>query len=130
MSDSSARPAKPIQKEQNMKLFATDNLVSVIGVDDYKTALVWYQVWLGEPDAVPMEGTAEWQIADNAWLQLTQCEAAGRAAVVIGVGDVAACREKLIQAGIEAGEIVDWEVVLACDLADPEGNTVSLVQMK
>ena len=62
-----------------MKLFATDNLVSVIGVDDYKTALVWYQVWLGEPDAVPMEGTAEWQIADNAWLQLTQCEAAGRA---------------------------------------------------
>ncbi|MDO1508856.1 MULTISPECIES: VOC family protein [unclassified Neisseria] len=113
-----------------MKLFKTNDLISVINVADYETALAWYQTWLGEPDEVPMESTAEWRIADHAWLQLTGAEAGGKAAVVIGVDDVAACREALIRAGIEAGEIVDWEVVLACDVADPEGNGISFVQLK
>lgn len=113
-----------------MKLFQTNSLVSVVSATDFDAALAWYRSWLGEPDEVPMAGIAEWRIAGDAWLQLAAGETAGRSEAVIGVDDVAACREKLTGAGIAAGEIADWEVVLVCSLADPEGNTVSLVQMK
>ena len=50
-------------------------------------------------------------------------------AAVIGVNDVAACRAALLTAGIAAGDIVDWEVVLCCDLHDPDGNRISLAQV-
>lgn len=113
-----------------MKLFPTNNLVSVINVSNYNSSLTWYQKWLGEPNEIPMEGVAEWRIADNAWLQLSAGEPVGNSTVVIGVDDVSDCRNKLIAVGIEAREIVDWDVVLVCDLTDLEGNTISLVQMK
>lgn len=112
-----------------MKLFKTNNLVSVINVSDYEASLAWYQTWLGEPDEMPMEGMAEWRIADNAWLQLTSGSATGQTEVVIGVDDVAACREALIRAGIDEGKIVDWEVLLACDISDSYGNKIPLVQL-
>mgnify|MGYP000943142859 CR=1 FL=1 len=48
------------------KLFPTNSLISVIKVSDYAAALAWYGAWLGEPDEVPMDGMAEWRIADNA----------------------------------------------------------------
>jgi len=112
------------------KLFPTNSLISVIKVSDYAAALAWYGAWLGEPDEVPMEGMAEWRIADNTWLQLDASEGAAHpAAVVIGVNDVAACRAALLTAGIAAGDIVDWEVVLCCDLHDPDGNRISLAQV-
>lgn len=112
-----------------MKLFQTTNLVSVVKVSDYQAALAWYGAWLGEPDEVPMEGMTEWQIADKAWLQLDSGEAKPcKASVVIGVEDLASCREALIQAGIEADAIQDWEIALSCDFCDPDGNTISLVQ--
>ena len=31
--------------------------------------------------------------------------------------------------GIAVGEIQDWEVVLSCDLHDPDGNKISLAQI-
>jgi hypothetical protein len=42
---------------------------------------------------------------------------------------LAACRTALLEAGIAVGEIQDWEVVLSCDLHDPDGNKISLVQI-
>ena len=89
------------------KLFPTNSLISVIKVSDYAAALAWYVAWLGEPDEVPMEGMAEWRIADNTWLQLDASEGAAH----------------------PAGDIVDWEVVLCCDLHDPDGNRISLAQV-
>ena len=112
------------------KLFQTTSLVSVLNVSDLTEALTWYGTWLGEPDETLMDGMAEWRIADNAWLQLDASEGAAHpAAVVIGVNDVAACRAALLTAGIAAGDIVDWEVVLCCDLHDPDGNRISLAQV-
>ena len=112
------------------KLFQTTSLVSVLNVSDLTEALTWYGAWLGEPDETPMDGMAEWRIADNAWLQLDASEGAAHpAAVVIGVDDLAACRTALLEAGIAVGEIQDWEVVLSCDLHDPDGNKISLAQI-
>ena len=112
------------------KLFPTNSLISVIKVSDYAAALAWYGAWLGEPDEVPMEGMAEWRIADNAWLQLdATAETVKPSAAIIGVDDLAACRTALLEAGIAVGEIQDWEVVLSCDLHDPDGNKISLAQI-
>lgn len=113
-----------------MKLFKTSSLVSVIKVSNCEASTAWYGRWLGEPDVIPMAGMAEWQIAEHAWLQLDALAGeVGKAAAVIGVEDVAACRQALIHAGIEAGEVVDWGFVLTCDFSDPDGNRISLMQL-
>lgn len=112
------------------KLFQTSSLVSVLNVSDYTVALTWYSAWLGEPDETPMDGMAEWRIADNAWLKLdATAETVKPSAAIIGVNDLAACRTVLLEAGIAVGEIQDWEVVLSCDLHDLDGNKISLAQI-
>ena len=112
------------------KLFPTNSLISVIKVSDYAAALAWYGAWLGEPDEVPMDGMAEWRIADNAWLQLDATgETVTPSAAIIGVDDLAVYRTALLETGIAVGEIQDWEVVLSCDLHDPDGNKISLAQI-
>ena len=114
-----------------MRLFTPRNLVSVLFVTDYARALDWYSRWLGKPDEIPMDGMAEWAVAGDNWLQLDSSAAqkAGHGAVVIGVDDVAACREAWLAAGIAAGKITDYGFVKVCDAADPDGNRVSLVEM-
>lgn len=112
------------------KLFQTNSLVSVPNVSDYTVALTWYSAWLGEPDETTMDGMAEWRIADNVWLQLdATAEIVKPSAAIIGVDDLAACCTALLEAGIAVGEIQDWEVVLSCDLHDPDGNKISLAQI-
>ena len=112
------------------KLFQTTSLVSVLNVSDLTEALIWYSAWLGEPDETPMDGMAEWRIADNAWLQLDATgETVTPSAAIIGVDDLAVYRTALLETGIAVGEIQDWEVVLSCDLHDPDGNKISLAQI-
>ncbi len=114
-----------------MSLFKTTSLISVVHISDYERALAWYQRWLGQPDEVPMDGMAEWQLMPAAWLQLDNSapEKAGQSAVAIGVDDVAHCRDALQAAGVETGEIVDYGFVQVCDTHDPDGNRVSFVQV-
>ena len=45
------------------------------------------------------------------------------------MNDLATCHTALLEAGIAVGEIQDWEVALSCDLHDPDGNKISLVQI-
>ena len=112
------------------KPFQTTSLVSVLNVSDLTEALTWYGAWLGEPDETPMDGMAKWRIADNAWLQLNvTAETVKPSAAIIGVDDLVACRTALLETGIAVGEIQDWEVVLSCDLHDPDGNKISLAQI-
>jgi hypothetical protein len=44
-------------------------LVSVVGVlpvADHAEAVTWYQKWIGRgPDVKPMDGVAEWRLAEN-----------------------------------------------------------------
>ncbi len=114
-----------------MSLFKTTSLISVIHTSDYERALAWYQRWLGQPDEVPMEGMAEWQLMPSAWVQLDSSapDKAGQSAVALGVDDVARCREAWLAAGVVAGEIADYGFVQVCDAHDPDGNRVSLVQV-
>lgn len=106
------------------------SMVTVFQVRDMASSLDWYRKWLGEPDVLPAEGMAEYQVNENAWLQLgqTENEPVQPAAVVFGVEDAEACRQELLACGIEAGELVDYEVVLLVEILDPDGNRISFAQ--
>lgn len=47
---------------------------------------------------------------------------------MIGVGDIRKCHEALEKAGIEVGEIIDYEVVLLFDIQDIDGNRITFAQ--
>lgn len=113
-----------------MSLLNIQSLISVIPVKDFAAAMAFYQKWLGQPDEVPMEGMAEWQIAPQAWLQLDSSipETAGSSAIILGVADIHQSREALLEAGIEAGPVQDYDFILVSDFHDPDGNRISLVQ--
>lgn len=114
-----------------MSLFKTTSLISVVHVSDFERALAWYHRWLGQPDEVPMEGMAEWQVMPNAWLQLDSSapEKAGQSAFVVVVDDIHAARTTLQGAGLVMDEVADYDCAKTCDTCDPDGNRVSFVQV-
>ena len=106
------------------------SLVSVFQVSDIEKSLEWYKKWLGDPDIIPMEGIAEYQIGSNAWLQLS-CDEEDRkevGAIVLVVEDIKLTKKILEDNAIETGEIIDYEVVLMFDIFDIDGNKITIVQ--
>lgn len=112
---------------------SASNIASVVGVlpvTDHATAVKWYQKWIGRvPDVEPMEGVAEWQLAENAWIQVSvDPEPAGRTTVVVGVKDIEAQHSACAAAGIAMGDISDYGVVKTSEAVDPAGNKILFVQ--
>jgi predicted enzyme related to lactoylglutathione lyase len=109
------------------------NLASVVGVlpvIDHAEAVKWYQKWIGRaPDVEPTEGVAEWQLAPNAWIQVSaDPESAGRTTVVVGVKDIDEQRSACAAAGVAVGDVSDFGFVKTAEAADPEGNKILFVQ--
>jgi hypothetical protein len=109
------------------------NLTSVVGVlpvTDHAKAVTWYQKWIGRaPDVEPMEGIAEWQLAENAWIQVTVDPGpAGHTTVVVGVKDIDAQRSACAAAEVAVGDVNDYGVVKTAEAIDPAGNKILFVQ--
>jgi hypothetical protein len=106
------------------------NVVAVLPVVDHAAAVAWYQRWIGRaPDVVPMDGIAEWGLADNAWIQVTaDPDSAGKTTVVVGVGDVDAQRATCETAGVTVGDVNDLGFIKTAEAVDPAGNTILFVQ--
>ena len=103
------------------------NLTSVVGVlpvTDHVKAVTWSQKWIGRaPDVEPMEGVAEWQLAENAWIQVAvDPESAGRSTVVVGVKDIDAQRSACAAADVVVGDVNDYGFVKTAEAVDPAGN--------
>ena len=113
-----------------MKLIDVKTIVSVFQVSDIEKSLFWYKKWLGEPDVVPMERVAEYELNKDVWLQLSYegTEKIEKSSIIIGIEDIKSCKQILGDNGIETGEIQDYEVVLVFDIHDPDGNRISFVQ--
>lgn len=108
-----------------------NSVVAVVPVNDQETAVEWYKKLLGrDADLVPVEGVAEWQLAEHAWLQVTaDPERAGSTTVVIGVNDIDAQCRACVSANVSYGEVVEYpEVVRMMEVTDPDGNKVTFVQ--
>ncbi len=105
------------------------NVVAVLPVADHAAAVAWYKQWIGrDPDVEPVEGVAEWQLAENALIQVSHDpETAGGTNVVIGVEDLDAHVANLAAEGVTCGEIQDYGFIKLSDVTDPGGNKISFV---
>lgn len=105
------------------------NVAAVLPVADHAAAVAWYKQWIGRaPDVEPMEGVAEWQLADNAWIQVTlDPDAAGKTSVVIGVEDIDDHVAGLAAEDVHCGEIQDYDFIKLSEVVDADGNKISFV---
>ncbi|QOC91740.1 VOC family protein [Micromonospora craniellae] len=105
------------------------SVTAVLPVTDHAAAVAWHKQWIGrDPDVEPQEGVAEWQIADNAWIQVSlDPETSGKTNIVIGVDDIDAHVASLQSAGVPTGEIQDFDFIKLTDIVDPAGNKVNFV---
>lgn len=106
------------------------NVVTVVPVADYDLAVSWYSTLLGrQPDLEPADGVAEWQVAQNAWIQVSfDPTSAGQTTVVLGVADIDAQCANWTAAEVPWGEIQDHSFIKTAEGHDPSGNTVTFVQ--
>ena len=114
-----------------MSSLKIDSVAAVIPVKNQAAADAWYEKLLGrEPDLVPVEGVTEWQIAENAWLQVTtDPDVAGKGSVIFGVSDIDAVCTACAEAGVLLGEVVEYPgLVKTVEAVDPEGNKVFFAQ--
>jgi len=108
-----------------------NSVIAVVPVKDYDKAIKWYKKLLGrDADIVPVEGVAEWQLAENAWLQVTiDQERAGGTTVIVGVNDVDAQCNSCAEANVPLGEVVEYPgIIKMAEITDPDGNKVAFVQ--
>lgn len=105
------------------------NVLAVLPVSDHAAAVAWYTRWIERgPDVEPTEGVAEWQLAENAWIQVAHApEAAGKGSVVIGVEDIDDTMGTLAAQGVQCGPIQDYGFIKLSDVVDPEGNKINFV---
>lgn len=105
------------------------NVNAVLPVADHAAAVAWYKQWIGrDPDVEPTEGVAEWQIAENAWIQVAHDpESAGRTSVVIGVEDIESHVAGLTSEGMTVGDIQDYDFIKLSEVVDPDGNKINFV---
>lgn len=100
---------------------------------DFAKGQAWYQSFLQrEPDFVPHEGFAEWEVLPGCWLQLAEgTPAEGSGPVRFAVVDIEAEKERLInELQIEPFEIFQREEVPVKwgTFADPWGNRLGLFE--
>jgi len=108
-----------------------NSVIAVVPVQDHNAAVEWYTNLLGRSaDVVPAEGVAEWQLVENAWLQVgTDPEQAGNATVIIGVNDIEAQCRALEEAKVQHGDLVEYPAMIKMvEVIDPSGNKLVFVQ--
>ena len=133
LAASGAASMPSAQAQVNQRLASTGaftGVVAVLPVKDHAASVAWYARWLGRnPDVVPMEGVAEWNLAQAGWLQVALDPVnAGRTSVVVTVHDANAQRLVCSKAGLNPGDVQDLGVVKLVELKDPDGNNVVFVQ--
>ncbi len=111
-----------------MRKIKIKSLVAVFQVKDINSSIQWYKKWLGDPDNIPMEGTAEYEITSGTWLQLSESENIVSSSIILGIDDIKKCKQDLDSLGIKTGEIADYEVVYVFDVFDIDNNQISFVQ--
>jgi hypothetical protein len=103
-----------------------------VAVADFDSARSWYERLFGRPaDETPMEGLAEWYFPGTGAIQLIHdADRAGRALLTVEVDDLQDEVSSLEERGLGPGAIDDTtsDKVKFAAIADPEGNTITLVE--
>ncbi len=107
------------------------NALAGIMVSDLTTAEAWYQQLLSRPaDARPMEGLAEWKLADGGWIQVFQdTERAGLSSVTFLVSGLDDQLAELKAKGISIERTTTSDYVKTATVTDPAGNRVVFAEL-
>lgn len=103
-----------------------------IPVRDLDRAIEWYRsaFELGEPDQIPMDGLAEFDLGAF-WLQLASApELAGHEGISVNfsVKDASAEQQRFAERGLTVSELQHFDgVVDFFELTDPDGNKIGFV---
>jgi hypothetical protein len=106
-----------------------------IRVTNFQKGIQWYQLLLGkEPDFIPHEGFAEWEIVPGSWLQVAEgTPGVGSGPLRLGVTSI----KDLIDTLKQELEIEDMEIhtreevpVNWCTFTDPWGNQIGLFEYR
>ena len=103
------------------------NALAGIMVSDLTTAEAWYEQLLSRPaDARPMDGLAEWKLADGGWIQVFQdTERAGSSSVTFLVSGLDDQLAELKAKGIS----IERDYVKTATVTDPAGNRVVFAEL-
>ncbi|MDQ0270573.1 VOC family protein [Cytobacillus purgationiresistens] len=104
-----------------------------IRVADFAEGFSWYCTFLDrQPDFIPHEGFAEWELIPGCWLQLAEGETAeGSGPIRLGVTDIAGEMNRLISLlAIDPFEIYQREEVPVKwgTFSDPWGNRLGMFE--
>jgi predicted enzyme related to lactoylglutathione lyase len=102
-----------------------------VAVADYETMRAWYERLLGrEPDMVPHDAEACWQLTDGGWLYVVaDRERAGGSLITLMVDDLDAALAAIEERGIAHGDVETMPgKARTAEVVDPEGNVVKFGQ--
>jgi predicted enzyme related to lactoylglutathione lyase len=107
------------------------NALAGIMVGDLTTAEAWYEDVLARPaDSRPMEGLAEWKLANGGWIQVFQDkERAGSSSVTFLVSGLDDQLAELKAKGISIDRTTTSDYVKTATVSDPAGNRVVFAEL-
>ena len=107
------------------------NALAGVMVSDLATTAAWYEQLLSRPaDARPMEGLAEWKLADGGWIQVFQnTERAGSSSVTFLVSGLDDQLAELKAKGISIERTTMSDYVKTATVTDPAGNRVVFAEL-
>lgn len=110
-------------------------LVGTVAVSDLLRSIEWYSLILErEPDSLPVDGLAQWDLSESGHLQLlTDSGRAGHSVVTLSVTDVYGWAARAPRTDLDLSDVtdvdVDAEFARTCTLTDPDGNTFVLAEL-
>jgi predicted enzyme related to lactoylglutathione lyase len=107
------------------------NALAGIMVSDLTTAEAWYEQLLDRPaDSRPMDGLAEWKLANGGWIQVFEDrERAGSSSVTFLVSGLEDQLAELKAKGISVDRTTTSHYVKTATVTDPAGNRVVFAEL-
>jgi hypothetical protein len=107
------------------------NALAGIMVSDLTTAEAWYEQLLSRPaDGRPMDGLAEWKLADGGWIQVFQDkERAGSSSVTFLVSGLDDQAVELKAKGISNRTSHHFRLRKTATVTDPAANRVVFAEL-
>lgn len=103
-------------------------IYSALLTTDIAASESWYTKLFGRgPDYRPMETLIQWDLFAQGGLQLaTDDNLAGKGALFLIIGDMAAERQRLLNLGISLGNDDQGDYSMLAQVRDPDGNLITL----